>query len=247
MCCIFESPAQENKFNRYFFQFTQWRGRGIHLLGYNCTDTAKYRMSAGHRLSFWRHLIFCVCVCVCVCVRVCRRTSFVLRDTQNYLVHSGYWVSPPNSAFCPETSLICLLQLWQTCRTYVHSFKWIVFIMEKDCVLCDLGSVYLRIIQTNLTFHQHLRVMVDATIRQPVTTKSRVKSRDLLLVKLPPRPWSSFVSTTSKTCHNKVTLPVPLAARSKAWVCGRSPAEIVGSNPTGSMDVCLLWVLCIVR
>jgi hypothetical protein len=26
--------------------------------------------------------------------------------------------------------------------------------------------------------------------------------------------------------------------RSKAWVCGRSPAEIVGSNPTGGMDVC---------
>jgi len=27
----------------------------------------------------------------------------------------------------------------------------------------------------------------------------------------------------------------------------RSPAEIVGSNPTGGMDVCLLWVLCVVR
>ena len=27
--------------------------------------------------------------------------------------------------------------------------------------------------------------------------------------------------------------PVPVAARSKAWVYGRSPAEIVGSNPTG--------------
>ena len=27
--------------------------------------------------------------------------------------------------------------------------------------------------------------------------------------------------------------PVPVAARSKACVCGRSPAEIVGSNPTG--------------
>ena len=34
--------------------------------------------------------------------------------------------------------------------------------------------------------------------------------------------------------------PVPVAARSKALVCGRSPAEIVGSNPTGSMDICLL-------
>ena len=33
---------------------------------------------------------------------------------------------------------------------------------------------------------------------------------------------------------------VPVAVRSKAYVCGRSPAEIVGSNPTGGMDVCLL-------
>jgi len=33
---------------------------------------------------------------------------------------------------------------------------------------------------------------------------------------------------------------VPEAARSKAWVCGRSLAEIVGSNPPGYMDVFLL-------
>jgi len=38
-----------------------------------------------------------------------------------------------------------------------------------------------------------------------------------------------------------------VVARSKAWVCGSSFAGIVGSNPTGGMDVCLLWVLCIVR
>jgi len=34
--------------------------------------------------------------------------------------------------------------------------------------------------------------------------------------------------------------PVPVAVRSKAWVCGHSPAEIVGSNPTEDMNVCLL-------
>ena len=39
-------------------------------------------------------------------------------------------------------------------------------------------------------------------------------------------------------------MPVPVAARSKAWVCGRSPAGIAGSNPTGGMDVyCVCCVL----
>jgi hypothetical protein len=32
--------------------------------------------------------------------------------------------------------------------------------------------------------------------------------------------------------------PVPVAARSKALVCGRLHAEIVGSQPTGCMSVC---------
>ena len=36
------------------------------------------------------------------------------------------------------------------------------------------------------------------------------------------------------------TVPISVAARSKAKVYGRSPARIVGSNPTWGMDVCLL-------
>ena len=36
-----------------------------------------------------------------------------------------------------------------------------------------------------------------------------------------------------------------MAARSKAWVCGRSPAEIVGSNPTGEHGrLSLVSVMC---
>ena len=34
-----------------------------------------------------------------------------------------------------------------------------------------------------------------------------------------------------------------VAARSKAWVCGRPSAGIVCSNPAGGSEVCLLWVL----
>jgi len=35
-------------------------------------------------------------------------------------------------------------------------------------------------------------------------------------------------------------MPVPVAAQSKVLVCGHSPTEIVGSNPTGGMHICLL-------
>jgi hypothetical protein len=40
---------------------------------------------------------------------------------------------------------------------------------------------------------------------------------------------------------------IPVAALSKAWLWGRSLAEIVGSKPAGGMNVCLLWVFSIVR
>ena len=39
--------------------------------------------------------------------------------------------------------------------------------------------------------------------------------------------------------------PIPLAARSKAWVCGRSLAGNLVSNPTGGTDVLsLMSVVC---
>jgi hypothetical protein len=40
-----------------------------------------------------------------------------------------------------------------------------------------------------------------------------------------------------------VEVPIPVAARSNASICGRSLTRIVGSNPTGSMDVCVVFVV----
>jgi len=38
----------------------------------------------------------------------------------------------------------------------------------------------------------------------------------------------------------KFSEPSPVAARSKAWVYGRSLAGIAASNPAGGMDACPL-------
>ena len=45
-------------------------------------------------------------------------------------------------------------------------------------------------------------------------------------------PIELHVKPTNNVNPNVIT-PVPVSVRSKVWVWGRSPAEIVGSNPTG--------------
>ena len=87
--------------------------------------------------------------------------------------------------------------------------------------------------------------------------KDRVAVR--LTVQVSPSGSSRNVAYTAHTGESRpfnagksrivepIQKPVPVAARSKAWVCGRPPVEIVGSNPTEGMDVCLLWVFYVVR
>jgi len=40
--------------------------------------------------------------------------------------------------------------------------------------------------------------------------------------------------------------PIRVVGLSKAWVCVRSLTGIEVSNPTEGMEVCLLWLLCVV-
>ena len=66
--------------------------------------------------------------------------------------------------------------------------------------------------------------------------------------------WSMLLLEASMKYHSGFFVPV----NGKLKSCdsevevqprhnGPSPAEIVGSNPTGGMDICLLWVSCVVR
>ena len=55
--------------------------------------------------------------------------------------------------------------------------------------------------------------------------------------------------TTHDTHNRQISMP-PVGFETKISAGerqGHSPAEILGSNPTGGMDICLLWVSCVVR
>ena len=41
-----------------------------------------------------------------------------------------------------------------------------------------------------------------------------------------------------------INRPIPVATRSKAWVCGRSLAGILVSNPTGTWTLVSVGVVC---
>jgi hypothetical protein len=41
-------------------------------------------------------------------------------------------------------------------------------------------------------------------------------------------------------------VPIPVAERSKARVCSWPLAEIMGSNSTEGINICPMWVVCVV-
>jgi hypothetical protein len=54
-------------------------------------------------------------------------------------------------------------------------------------------------------------------------------------------------SAVYATVVDHVMQPTPVATRSKAWDCGRLFAGIMGSNTAGGLDICVMWVLSVVR
>jgi hypothetical protein len=56
----------------------------------------------------------------------------------------------------------------------------------------------------------------------------------------PPFHDSPIVTIITIRSGSSTSVPIPVAARSKAWVCGCSLAGIVGSNPAGGLKLCLL-------
>jgi hypothetical protein len=81
-----------------------------------------------------------------------------------------------------------------------------------------------------------IRQKQDTRNRQAQRVLTRLLTRFgttcLKILRIPP----AIILSAFRPC-----VPIPVAALSKAWVCGCSLAEIVGSNTARSMDV---WVLC---
>ena len=67
------------------------------------------------------------------------------------------------------------------------------------------------------------------------------------LLQLPWRWKQQSPSAMSVTSYQSIQHKKQDCNLTNPCICGRLPADIVSSNPTGGIDVCLLWVLCVVK
>jgi hypothetical protein len=90
------------------------------------------------------------------------------------------------------------------------------------------------------------RCQFSSTVSQRIQNHIRFRPREKHVALKPVERYIRFRPPPLFMFASPSTVPIPVAARSKLWVCGRSLAGIKGSNSAGGMNVCLLWVLCVV-
>jgi hypothetical protein len=159
-------------------------------------------------------------------------TYFLFSDWSTFWNHTTKTVQ--------NSTQIDTTQNWKGTGTYTYTYTDCYSILTYSALRCNLDvlmekmstlSLTLRLLMSYI-YMEHLFLMfIDHT--QRCSTGGRT----------PLDEWSArrrdLYLTTHDTRNRQISMP-PAAA-------GRSPAEIVGSTPTGDMDICLLWVSCVVR
>ena len=143
----------------------------------------------------------------------------------------GFW----NGNMCHFT--LCILLLSHSFiffRFYSLSmYIWLYFCLTLRRLMSYI-YIYIYMEQPFLMFLDHTQRR--STVGRTPLDEWSARRRDVYL-------------TTHDTHNRQISMPpVGLEPTISAgeWQ-GRSPAEILGSNPTGGMDICLLWVSRVVR
>ena len=136
-----------------------------------------------------------------------------------------FLVNPLN----PELNPICYLLALLGAHHFLHVSRIRVKLLN------------FRLLMSHIYMEHPFLMFLDHTQRRSIVGRTPLdewsaRRRDLYL-------------TTHDSHNRQISMP-PVEFEPKISAGerqGRSPAEIVGSNPTGGMDICLLWVSCVVR
>ena len=179
--------------------------------------------------------------------------------------------SQRDTSFTPYVITPCWMQSY-ILHTHTHGLRFLkhrnastlhvcVTLMDKSGCYANKSKYRIhRTVQHHLTFKEipflftawglqeyrqvALHCGTSADIHwQPLTSSHRVINNPCDNLPRSPPPWNN----TDRLLPYPYMFHVTQCCVTLAGPSGRSPTEIMGSNPAEGMDVCLLWVLCVVR
>jgi hypothetical protein len=67
----------------------------------------------------------------------------LLQPSGNYMYHQ---INQKNSTFCPHSVFMCFVWIWEhTAIISLYSINWLVFIIEKECLLHGMDWNFVQI------------------------------------------------------------------------------------------------------
>jgi len=134
-------------------------------------------------------------------------------------------------------------RIWQ-----IKLFKEQLKVVTSSIVLGRLfrkKNMYLRRLNNFLfkTEKQHVLLREFSSTQRWIYTVNEVTVTDLPNYRQKQTTRLNQLVQLASFRENSNFKPIPVTARSKGWVCSRSPTGTAVSNPAGGMDICLFWVL----
>jgi hypothetical protein len=112
-----------------------------------------------------------------------------------------------------------------------------LFHVKNDNINLQCSPRYVHLLRMSLWLTFEIPVLATCTARFKFQNFHVLRIHCIYLF-----IYYTFQHNKQRLVYSTTEQPIPVAAPSRAWVYGRALAGIVGLNPTGGMDVCLLWV-----
>jgi hypothetical protein len=113
-----------------------------------------------------------------------------------------------------------------------------IFVNISSVRTCNSNRKFFKVPKNGLSFKKTLVHGVNYTCQSKFFTQGFIGTIPITTI--------MYVIFKIGSAYNWLCIIglIPVAARSRAWFCGRSLFGITGSNPDGVMDICLSCVLC---
>jgi hypothetical protein len=138
-----------------------------------------------------------------------------------------------------QLSLLMLVTMFTSSLALKEAVPWLSRLVGAIWLRCPGFTVTL-----GQDYFKHFGLSLLISSHQYLILKTAYPLIALIDARIIHSSWTQYNISDWRRRLKQTAVGPKVSAQSKACVCGRLPVWIAGSNPTGDMDVCVLWFLC---